>query len=132
MVYSEGTLNTEVGDCVHQMMSPHVHKEVNVTKEVRTKDGLLCIGNEENPQKETTKTKSARVIAVCNNELGCCLLLLGQVLSYVLAILLQGRMTLTSDPVSTRKRIPVCVSCTSNRQLRQHLHEAVFTEKLFF
>ena len=50
------TLYLEVGDCIRQLMFPHVYEESKVTKKVSTKDGFLHVGNKENPREGTTKT----------------------------------------------------------------------------
>ena len=68
MVCREDTLDSEMGDCIHQLKFSHVYEESEMMKEVSTQDGFLHNSDEENPREGMTKTETEneRMFAISN------------------------------------------------------------------
>ena len=94
-----------MGGCVRQLALTHVNQESEVPKEVCTDDGLLDISDNEYPRRRPRLRVSERVPYVGMDVL----------FTAVKDSLSGGRLQSEreggiSDPVSTRKRVPVTLS----------------------
>ena len=109
----ENALDVEVSSSVDQPSLLHVDQESKVSQEIGTDYGLLYISNDENPRQRSSE-------AEVEGEGSFPYVAMGVLFTAISASLSGGRRrsaveggkTLTSDPVSMRKRVCVLVSRT--------------------